>query len=217
MNRLKFLLIFCQFALLAQESPISMRILTDTLYFNQDYKFANSINIGIKNNTLEKFVIPIDFHSYNLIGLELKEYEKQELFDNQNFIYPWLNITNHLAEPIYFHSSFNYIDHKNPYFCSVTKDEAFYEKAFDYALLKLNPKEEIILTTVLHLPVVNSEATYSNFVELSSSQEYNLWFELYLQEVHYSPTDLLKQLKKEGYQTFYGHLMSNQVKILNWR
>lgn len=212
--RLVFL-IFCV-VLKAQESPISMSI-ADMLYFSDKGELINEVTLEIQNNTQNKYILPIDFDSFNLMADELKEYKKDTLFHNQDYVYPWLNIADSDENPVYFYTVFEYIGNQSPYFHPpLIKNEDFYKDAFKYSLIKLDAGEKITFMFYLSLPSPVNGLSYYNSTDLLVNKEYKLWFELFVSEKHYKQyltPDYIELLRNEGYILFQGLLSTDSVPL----
>src|SRR5690606_94024 len=204
----------------SQESLIEISIKTDTLYYNNDFNFKNHIAIELKNKSEDKYIIPIDFNSFNLLSEELKGYSNEDLISNQDFVYPWIKIQDIHQNNIFGISEFHRPGDKNPYFeYPILKNETFYSNAFKYAIVKLEPYESISFVVPLELPFIISENDFSTKLDLREKEEYDLWIEFYIffrvYEL-YLNKEILNNYLKDGYKIFQGNLMTNKVKLLDF-
>lgn len=68
MKNIILIFLFNGLRVFSQESLIEISIKTDTLYYNNDFNFKNHIAIELKNKSEDKYIIPIDFNSFNLLS-----------------------------------------------------------------------------------------------------------------------------------------------------
>lgn len=220
MKNIILIFLFNGLRVFSQESLIEIYIKTDTLYYNNDFNFKNHIAIELKNKSEDKYIIPIDFNSFNLLSEELKDYSNEDLVSNQDFVYPWVKIQDIHQNNIFANSEFHRPDDKNPYFqYAILKNEKFYENAFKYSIVKLEPFESISFVISLELPFIISENNYSTKLELLEKEVYDIWIELYIfyrVYEHYLNNELLNNYLKDGYKVFHGNLITNKVKLLDY-
>lgn len=219
---LMILLLFIHVKCFAQ-NPLLMKINNDTVFYNSDASNTlNLIRVEIQNLTEKPIIIPLDFETFNFISKEFNPYEIMDLFNNQEFIYPWINLTNDKSDTVYIQSVLKKPDLSNPYLKnSIIKDNKFYERAFKYSILKngqIKPKEKIDILFPISFPLIYSSADIDYSFDLTNGCNYNISFEIYIDQENYEKylkNFEIAKYKDKGIEFFTGIIKTNQIKLIN--